>query len=389
MAKSKRKAKKRKLEDDSDHSEDEELDIQFLTTDPKSPFVHMDLIAEYSSPEFQALLTDQDKIEIAELLPDHIGLTNEGFFEDSFIRYDMDFKQGIRMYQQDLEAGRYDPEWLRQAAEAMDRRANGDFDAWKEQEYEEFWGQKQKLDTKARAGQSGTIKLNRLIEAGLFREGDVFSYNRTFGRGKGKLTVEKDVKIVEIDGTTMTFAIPPAQLKYARRLAPDEDSDEKPKNGEIDDTPAAEKIAESNNADDNDAKDIKAKSNNAEDTKVMNDTAEDNKIENDNGEAKSSDLNEIEGKRATPRPCDADAPSMASPSPAPSSQLSDIPPDVDDVILASITTLQALEDKIVTIDGRLGKKVDGNAFKSIRVKRDNQDLGSLFEIREEWYVYKY
>ena len=44
MAKSKRKAKKRKLEDDSEHSEDEELDIQFLTTDPKSPFVHMDLI---------------------------------------------------------------------------------------------------------------------------------------------------------------------------------------------------------------------------------------------------------------------------------------------------------------------------------------------------------
>lgn len=44
MAKSKRKAKKRKLEDDSDHLEDVELDIQFLTTDPKSPFVHMDLI---------------------------------------------------------------------------------------------------------------------------------------------------------------------------------------------------------------------------------------------------------------------------------------------------------------------------------------------------------
>ena len=108
----------------------------------------------------------------------------------------MDFRNGIRMYQQDLEAGRYDPEWLRQAAQAMDRRANGDFDAWKEQEYEEFWGQKQKLDTKARAGESGIIKLNRLIEAGLFKEGDVFSYKRTFGRGKGKLTVEKDVKVI-------------------------------------------------------------------------------------------------------------------------------------------------------------------------------------------------
>ena len=27
--------------------------------------------------EFQALLTDQDKVEIAELQPDHVGLTNE------------------------------------------------------------------------------------------------------------------------------------------------------------------------------------------------------------------------------------------------------------------------------------------------------------------------
>ena len=107
----------------------------------------------------------------------------------------MDFRHAIRMYQQDLAAGRYDPEWLRQAAEAMEQRANGDFDKWKENEFEEFWGQKQKLDSKARAGQSGTVKLNRLVEAGLFKEGDIFSYMRTFGRGKGKLTVEKDVKV--------------------------------------------------------------------------------------------------------------------------------------------------------------------------------------------------
>ena len=110
------------------------------------------------------------------------------------------------MYQQDLAAGRYDPEWLRQAAQAMEQRANGDFDKWKEQEFEEFWGQKQKLDSKARAGQSGTIKLNRLVEAGLFREGDIFSYQRTFGRGKDRLTVEKDVKVC-LSFTHFLFAV--------------------------------------------------------------------------------------------------------------------------------------------------------------------------------------
>lgn len=186
----------------------------------------------------------------------------------------------------------------------------------------------------------------------------------------------------------MTFAIPPAQLKYARRLAPDEDEEGKLKNGKTGDAPSADTNTEGNGAEHDDAEDIEAKKNNAEDIKVVNNETEENKIEKDNAEAKSSDLSEIEGRKTRPRPCDAEAPSMASPSPAPSSQLSAIPPDVEDVIFASITTLQALEDKIVTIDGRLGKKVDGNAFKSIRVKRDNQDLGSLFEIREEWYVYK-
>ena len=82
---------------------------------------------------------------------------------------------------------------------------------------------------------------------------------------------------------------------------------------------------------------------------------------------------------------DLDLPSSPAPS---SSKLSEIPPDVNDVILARITTLQALENKIVATDGRLGKTVDGNAFKHIRVKRDNQDIGSLFEIREDWYTYK-
>ena len=216
----------------------------------------------------------------------------------------------------------------------------------------------------------------------------------------------------------MTFAIPPAQLKYARRLAPNEDEDEILKSGRAATIPAGFKHSESNEAERNDAEEIRANIDNAEDVEVknntaeslistefnsevvrniaetpkeievMNNNAEDNNLENDNAQAKSSDPGNVEGKRTLLRSYDAEAPSMANPSPAPSSQLSAIPSDIDDVVLASITTLQALEDKIVTIDGRLGKKVDGNAFKSIRVKRNNQDLGTLFEIREEWYVYK-
>ena len=187
----------------------------------------------------------------------------------------------------------------------------------------------------------------------------------------------------------MTFAIPPGQLKYARRLAPVEEEEEgKFENGKAGDTPTADENAEGNDAKHNGAEDITAKVDHAEDIEVKSNKDQDSNVETENTQAKLSDPSHIEGKRTTPKPCDAEAPSMARPSPAPSSQLSAIPSDVDDVVLASITTLQALEEKIVTIDGRLGKKVDGNAFKCIRVKRNNQDLGSLFEIREEWYVYK-
>ena len=61
-----------------------------------------------------------------------------------------------------------------------------------------------------------------------------------------------------------------------------------------------------------------------------------------------------------------------------------------DVILHEITSLQQLNDKVVEIDGRLDLKdvPAGNAWKFCRCKRNNQDLGTLFEMREHFFVYK-
>ena len=47
---------------------------------------------------------------------------------------------------------------------------------------------------------------------------------------------------------------------------------------------------------------------------------------------------------------------------------------------------QALEKKILQVDGRIENPPNGNAWKVIRCKRDNQDMGSLWEMREEFYV---
>ena len=95
----------------------------------------------------------------------------------------------------DLEAGRYDADWLEEAAQAMEERAAGDFDDFKEREFEEFWGQKQKLSHDVIAGDMTTLKLEVLVKAGIYKVGDVWSFSRTVGRGKKGVTVEKDVSV--------------------------------------------------------------------------------------------------------------------------------------------------------------------------------------------------
>ena len=77
----------------------------------------------------------------------------------------------------------------------MEERAAGEFDDFKEKEFEEFWGQKQRLPNKVLAGEMTTLKLETLVEAGMFRVGDVWSYSRNIGRGKEKTLLEKDVTV--------------------------------------------------------------------------------------------------------------------------------------------------------------------------------------------------
>ena len=211
----------------------------------------------------------------------------------------------------------------------------------------------------------------------------------------------------------MTFAIPPRQLKFARRLAPDEiertqrrcdkTGQDVATNGAVVDMvvgecPAQETNSENVNTQDivnGDTKAVEATKIAAMTKEISNGSAERVGDEagpiivedgNDDNKGGGSTAEELNSTRA---PCTETVDLDPTSSPvSSSSRLSDIPPDVDDVILARITTLQALENKIVATDGRLGKTVDGNAFKHIRVKRDNQDIGSLFEIREDWYTYK-
>ena len=59
--------------------------------------------------------------------------------------------------------------------------------------------------------------------------------------------------------------------------------------------------------------------------------------------------------------------------------------------LHEISNLTQLEHKLVDIDGRFQSKEISvqNTWKTFRCSRNNQDMGTLFEIREEFFVYKH
>lgn len=113
---------------------------------------------------------------------------------ESFLRYSNHWRDGVRQFQVDLENGHYDPKWSKQAEKAVQERAAGSFDKFKEQEFEEFWGQKQKFDRSLAAGESSQIKLGTLVEQGVVRAGDVWKYSRGFAHGR-KIMVEKEAKV--------------------------------------------------------------------------------------------------------------------------------------------------------------------------------------------------
>ena len=108
------------------------------------------------------------------------------------------FQAGVRMFRDDLDEGRMDPEWQKRAQIAMEMRARGDFDDWKQKNSEEFWGQKQKLQHSVTAGENRRVKLEALIKAGCIRVGDIWAYSRGFGKGKSGILVEKEAKVMDL-----------------------------------------------------------------------------------------------------------------------------------------------------------------------------------------------
>jgi len=57
-----------------------------------------------------------------------------------------------------------------------------------------------------------------------------------------------------------------------------------------------------------------------------------------------------------------------------------------DLVVPNVAGPTALEKKILRIDGRVRNPPNGNAWKDIRCYRDNQDMGTLWEVRHAWFM---
>ncbi|MCJ1419117.1 hypothetical protein MMC32_005470 [Xylographa parallela] len=316
----------------------------------KSKLPDQDLHKALSRPEAWDMLSEEEKTEIRKQLPESVF--TDGVPNEDFLRYSPDWREGVRVVQDEVRSGRHEPEWLEEANEASKERAAGLFDEHKDKEFEEYWGQKQRVDPHAQAGDAVQVSLGDMIKANLFRTGDAFKYSRSFGRGKSAILVEKECILTEINGEAeLTFHVPSGQRKFAGYKGI-EKSTPLPATT----TPSSQATATPSKAE-------------AADLEVQN--------TGNQGEQAASDI----GKNIVYK-C--------------GNYWVGLPIPDDDEHLASIgqtalplkmtfTSLVDLERQILATDGRAPPGARNDPWRHIRVLRRSQDIGALWDMREQEY----
>ncbi|OJJ43825.1 hypothetical protein ASPZODRAFT_73446 [Penicilliopsis zonata CBS 506.65] len=349
-----------------------------LLTSKKSRLVDLDLVKLLARPEAWECLDEDEKKEILSLLPENVhpelGPSDEKIapLSQSFLRYSNYWRDGIRQFQVDLQNGRYEPEWLLQASEAMEERARGEFDNFKEREFEEFWGQKQKTEYATIAGESSKVKLETLIVEGIIQIGDVWKFDRVFATKAGKIHVQKEARIVGIDKTLLTFAVPPGQ----RIFLPSE------RDVVVQDSSQPSQLDESITCE-GEQKEMEV-------PPQLDPLPRETRRNTRSRSTKIPDRITVEIDPSKTGKEEQTIPSLteSAPTPAagvPDNILTEANGQMDLVIVPNIRTTTAIMTQIVGIDGRIKDIPNGNAWKEFRCYRRNQDMGSLFDVREKWF----
>ncbi|KAL3471796.1 Asx homology domain-containing protein [Aspergillus californicus] len=395
-----------------------------LMTSDKSQLIDIDLVKLLTQPDAWECLEEAEKEEILELLPGDIHPNTDPSEIDGkipplsqeFLRYSTHWRSGIRDFQLDLQNGHYDPQWQREAEEAAKQRAAGKFDKFKEEEFEQFWGQKQVMDRSLAAGQSSRVKISKLISHGIIRKGDVWRWSRSFR----KTLIDKEARIIDIKSTTLTFAVPPGQRVFLGKATSMNLEDPITMNSETSPTtpplssPSIDPPAAETSSDTKDAVEAgPSRKRSAEPETLMTVTKITRGRQRKRPEVVEEDSSNIAIEVSNPQLVSENCLELTSPNtendveasaeiPNGSSQPQDealdltdeksSPPPVavngefDDIILTDIRGPTALASKILEVDGRIKSATNGNAWKEIRCFRNNQDMGTLWEVRHAWWL---
>lgn len=184
-------------------------------------------------------------------------------------------------------------------------------------------------------------------------------------------------QIIKIEGKTVTVAIPPGQLKYARGLDL----------GKLDGQQAATRA---NTAELPDAGNLEGSSKVTTSSSKANLPATHENVQDAETPIKThsqilKDREDLLGDSpalhsAQDSPLTTPAQSPITPTPTTSAQ---------SAIAFTLTGMHALEKKILALDGRHPNGRTPNTWRAVRCYRNEQDLGSIFEMRDHYYAFKH
>ncbi|OAF63433.1 hypothetical protein VC83_00329 [Pseudogymnoascus destructans] len=194
--------------------------VENVLQNPKSPLANANLKGLFSNPEAWNILDKETKAKLISMLPENSHVIDEIEGElrisENFLKFDQNWAHYLGRAQEDIAEGRNEPRWLEEAAAASEQRADGEFDDRKDNEYEMFWGVKQKLQSNVLTGLSSSIKFDDLVTRELIRPGDIFLFQRTIG----KVFIEKEIKFIEVQGSghkrVLQCSLPPGASKFSK-----------------------------------------------------------------------------------------------------------------------------------------------------------------------------
>ncbi|KAK4127674.1 hypothetical protein N657DRAFT_536414, partial [Parathielavia appendiculata] len=115
----------------------------FVYTDPKAPLANADLRAILLHPDAWDILTPEEKRDVLAKFPDETHILDAGTAnarpDTVSLRNDDNFRHDCARYCENIELGRHDEEWLRQAWTAHEKQKRGGFDEFLREQFEEEW----------------------------------------------------------------------------------------------------------------------------------------------------------------------------------------------------------------------------------------------------------